>query len=223
MKGGIVEKVAQAVLPPLVGVVTKLLFATCRVTYHGKQHCDATLESGKYAIVTFWHYAFIGAFPTLSKYSGVLMVSSSRDGEYIARLSTTFGFQVVRGSRNNQGVQALKELIRAVKKGNNAGIVADGSQGPARIAQPGAVMLASMTGLPILPVVWSASKYWSIRSWDKTSFPKPFSKVEFGYGEPLYVPKGAKGDELENYRVQLEERLNELYLQLWAIQGKSEH
>lgn len=223
MKDGILEKVALRILPPLLGTVARLLFLTCRVNVRGDEYCAKTLDAGKPVVVSFWHYAFIGAFPRLCRYKGVLMVSSSRDGEYIARLAHTFGYSTVRGSRNNKGVQALKEMIRAVRKGDSAGIVADGSQGPARVAQPGALMVASMTGVPILPFVWSASRYWAIKSWDRTAFPKPFSKVEIAFGEPFSVPPRLKNEEFEPYRLELEKRLNDLYGEVWRAQGKTEH
>lgn len=223
MKDGIFEKVALRILPPLIGTVARLMFFTCRVTVRGEEYCRQTLDAGKPVVVSFWHYSFIGVFPRLCRYKGVLMVSSSRDGEYIARLAHTFGYSTVRGSRNNKGVQALKEMIRAVRKGKAAGIVADGSQGPPRIAQPGALLVASMTGVPILPIVWSASRYWAIRSWDRTAFPKPFSKVEIAFGEPFPIPPRLKNDEFEPYRLELEKRLNDLYDEVWQAQGKTEH
>jgi lysophospholipid acyltransferase (LPLAT)-like uncharacterized protein len=223
MKGGIVEKVALRVLPPLIGTLARLMFLTCKVKVSGEEYCNQTLDAGKPVVVSFWHYSFIGIFPRLCRYKGVLMVSSSRDGEYIARLAHTFGYSTVRGSRNKQGVQALKEMIRAVRNGQAAGIVADGSQGPARIAQPGALLVASMSGVPILPIVWSASRYWSIRSWDRTAFPKPFSRVEIAFGEPFEIPPRLKNEQLETYRMELERRLNDLYDEVWRAQGKSEH
>ncbi len=223
MKDGLLQKLSLRILPPVIGVVLRFWFASCRVTVHGGEHCRNTLDANKQVIGTFWHYSLLGVFPVLSKYRGVAMVSSSKDGEYIARFMEYFGFRTVRGSRNRHGVQALKDLIKLARSGENTAIVADGSQGPPRIAQPGSVLLASRTGIPILPMAWSASRYLSIRSWDRTSFPKPFSKVDFIYGEPMYVPAGLKSEGIEEYRQQLEERLNGLYLEMWRIHGKDEH
>lgn len=223
MKGGRLERIGIWLLPPLIGMVARLLFFTCRVNIRGGEHLRATVGSGQPVVASFWHYSTLGVFPVLCKYKGVIMVSSSRDGEYIARLGRFFGYTVVRGSRNRQGVTALKELIRAVKRGESAGIVADGSQGPPRIAQPGALLAASMGGVPVLPVAWSASRYWAIRSWDRTAFPKPFSRVEFAFGEPLAVPAKLAPEEVESYRLHLEQRLNAMYVELWRQFGRETH
>jgi lysophospholipid acyltransferase (LPLAT)-like uncharacterized protein len=72
-------------------------------------------------------------------------------------------------------------------------------------------------------VAWSASRYLSIRSWDRTAFPKPFSRVEVIYGAPLEVPPDLDSEGIEEYRLRLEDRLNEMYAQSWSLQGKKEH
>ena len=223
MKEGLLYKLSLKVVPVLLAALARVLFATCRVRTHGAEYREQTLDSGRMAVVTFWHYSFFGVFPVLGKYDGVVMVSSSRDGEYIARLAHTYGLSTVRGSRNNKGVQALKELIRAVKNGESAAIVADGSQGPPLIAQPGGILLSSRAGAPVLPVCWSASRYWAINSWDRTIIPKPFSRVEIAFGRPLQVPGGLKSDGVEEFRAELERVLHGLYRQVWAMQGKTEH
>jgi hypothetical protein len=187
------------------------------------EYRQATFDSNRPVIASFWHYSLLGIFQLAQKYSAAIMVSSSRDGEYIARFAELCGFPAVRGSRNRRGMQALKDLMRFCKSGHNTALVADGSQGPPRVAQPGAILLASRTGVPILPVAWAASSYISIRSWDKTSFPKPFSTVDIICGEPIEVPPDLKGEGIEEYRLLLEKRLNSIYEEVWAMHGKTEH
>ncbi len=129
----------------------------------------------------------------------------------------------VRGSRNRQGISALKNMIEIMAEGRNAAIIADGSQGPPRKAQAGGVLLAARSGCPIMPVSWSASSYWTFRSWDRTALPKPFSRIEVLVGPPLSVPREASGAGLETYRLQMEEALEETYSEVWRRMGKNEH
>ena len=185
------NSVALAVVPRLVGLLTRLWFATLRVRVTGEEHLQATLGSDQPIILTCWHYSLLPFFQVMRRYRGVVMVSSSNDGEYIARFAECFGLTTVRGSRNRQGLQALKGLLRQCRAGRNVGLVADGSQGPPRKAQPGAVLLASRSGHPILPVVWSASRYLAARSWDRTAFPAPFARFDVIYGAPMSVPAPA--------------------------------
>lgn len=223
MKEGFLYKLSLWIIPLSLAWLMRLWFATCRVRVHGREHLQSLLDAGKPVIVSFWHYALLLVFYQLRNYSGVAMVSASRDGEYIARLARQFGLETARGSRNKNGVQALKDLLKAARAGKNTAIVADGSQGPPMVAQPGAILLASRTGVPILPVAWSASRYLSINSWDRTAAPRPFATVDFIYGEPLYVPADIKGDGIEEYRGKLEERLNLLYEEVWLLHGRKTH
>ncbi len=105
----------------------------------------------------------------------------------------------------------------------NAAIVADGSQGPALKAQPGAVLAASVTQTPILPFIWSADRYWCFKSWDKTVIPKPFARVKVFYGEPITIPPKIKADEIDRCTNDLEKRLRNLYKKAWGEFGLEKH
>jgi lysophospholipid acyltransferase (LPLAT)-like uncharacterized protein len=97
-----------------------------------------------------------------------------------------------------------------MRAGRAAGFTLDGPRGPARVAQAGAVWLASATGNPVLPFHLEASSHWSLRSWDRTQIPKPFSTVALVVGEPFDVPHEASAETLEQARQELERRLTML-------------
>lgn len=223
MKGGFWYEVSLRVVPFVFVWLTRIWFATCRIRIHGQQYRDQIDESKGPVVATFWHYTIFFNFYFLRKESAVVMVSASRDGEYISRVANKMGFATVRGSRKKGGMQAIKGLIRHIGEGRNAALVADGSQGPARVVQAGSIVLASRAGAPILPVLWSCNRYKRFGSWDGTVLPYPFSRIDFFYGEPLAVPAGIKSEEVEKYRLILEKRLNELYDKAWKLQGRAEH
>ncbi len=223
MKDGFLYQVSLRVVPTLVVWIASALFATCRIKTHGQEYRNQLDARDVPLIGSFWHYTLFFIFYYLRKDQGVAMVSSSRDGEYISRVAGKFGFATVRGSRNKDGLQAIKSLIRSMRNGRNAGIVADGSQGPPRVVQAGCIVLASRARVPILPMLWSCDRYKRFGSWDGTALPMPFSKIDFFYGEPLDVPPKIKTEEIEQYRVILEKRLNTLYSKAWALHGKNEH
>ncbi len=174
-------------------------------------------------IAGFWHFSILYLFHHLRSFSATVMVSASHDGEYIAKIANLLGLKTVRGSSNRRGVRALKMLIGELLKGSNAGIVADGSQGPALQVQPGMILLASKTGRSILPMTWSASHYITFKSWDKTVLPLPFSCIYMYYGQPFYVPEKISSDQVEQYRQQLEVIFKDLYSQAWNEVGKKQH
>jgi len=211
------------VLPTLFVWLIKILFATCRITIHGQEYRDQLTERKVPIVGSTWHYAIVYILYYIRKESGVAMVSASKDGEYISRIAKKVGFETVRGSRKKGGMQAIKGLIRYLREGRNAAIVADGSQGPARVAQAGSIILASRAAAAVLPMLWSCSRYKRFGSWDGTAVPLPFSRIDFFFGEPFDVPPKIKAEEIEKYRVILEKSLNDLYDEAWALHGKTEH
>lgn len=158
-EGGLVHKFSLVVVPCLISWLIRIWFLTCRIDEHGLDNRKQCREHDNPVIVTFWHYTILYTFYHMRRESGVAMVSASRDGEYIAKLAARFGFASVRGSRNRRGLQAMKELMKYLAEGRHVALVADGSQGPALKVQPGAILLASKSGSPILPITWSASRY----------------------------------------------------------------
>ncbi len=223
MNRSVGNRVSLLLIPSLLAVIARIWFCTCRVNVHGTKYRDKVMGNGGSGVGSFWHYSFLYSFFHNRKEKIVAMVSASSDGEYISRFLEKFGVLTVRGSRNKGGIGALKGMIRAMRKGYSAAIVADGSQGPARVVQAGCIILASRSGSPVIPMLWSANRYIRISSWDGTAIPYPFSIIEFFYGEPLEVPPKLSSEEIETFRLILEKRLNNLYTEAWKLQGKMEH
>ncbi len=223
MKKGILYRFSLVAGPLLFTVLSKMLFATCRVVHHGIGNLRKCEEAKTPFIAAFWHYSVFYVIARSAGKPWVAMVSGSRDGEYVARILQRMGYRAVRGSRGKGGLGALKEMMSFMSNGYNAAIVADGSQGPARVVQAGVILLSSRTGTPILPVAWSADRYWTFSSWDRTVLPRPFSRIDFFYGEPLRVPEKLRSTEIEPSRIELEKRLNDLYGKAWGVYDREEH
>lgn len=225
VKQGIGQRLALWLVPLVYTILVRLLFATCRVTVIGEEYRRRCESASSPFVAAFWHYS-VFAVIELHRDRGkgwAAMVSASDDAEYVARLLERQGGVTVRGSRNRSGVRALKGLIDLMRQGYNAAIVADGSQGPAREMQAGALLLASKSGAPILPIAVAADRFWAFRSWDRTILPKPFARIVLAYGEPLSVPAEAGGAAIETARLELEQRLNRLYAAAWCKAGHSPH
>ncbi len=202
-----------------------LLFRSCRIRWDGPGAVETRqrMAAGRPFVAAFWHYGVI-LFPWLCRGSRwAAMVSASGDGAYIAHLLESAGVVTVRGSRNRASTRALKSFIGLMEQGYSAAIVADGSQGPARQAQPGAVLLAAHGRCPIIPMNWSASRYWVFNSWDRTILPKPFARIHLCFGEPIHVPERPDRRTLEQYRLHLEESLEACYRQAWSRVGHRQH
>jgi hypothetical protein len=67
-----------------------------------------------------------------------------------------------------------------------------------------------MSGRPILPMSYAASRAWLIK-WDKFVIPLPFSRIAIAIGAPRYVPRAMSAAALTQLQGQMEEELKRLY------------
>jgi lysophospholipid acyltransferase (LPLAT)-like uncharacterized protein len=184
------------------------LGATLRLKIEGAEHLEAVRDRDDPFIYVLWHSRLL-PLVHLHRNEGVMALASShRDGEYIARVMMRRGFVMARGSSTRGGARGLRELIRGARAGRDLAVTVDGPRGPARVAKMGAVTLARATGLPLLPISAGGSHVWRARSWDRFEVPRPFSRVRVRYAAPIFVPREAEPEELENLRLQVEQTLN---------------
>ncbi|MBF0188780.1 MAG: lysophospholipid acyltransferase family protein [Magnetococcales bacterium] len=166
-------------------------------------------------IYAFWH----GRMPLCAQhFPGRLhlgkqmhiIISDSRDGELVAKVTRLLGHEAVRGSSKRNGMRALFELTRIIKSGQDGGITPDGPKGPRYRLKEGAILLAKKSGAPIVPMTSSCTSYWEFGSWDRMRIAKPFSRGVTLFGRPIPVEPGIRGEALEAKRLEVEEAMNAL-------------
>lgn len=199
------------IIPPAGMILITLIGMTCRTVFVDREFEQSLLDKHIGPVYALWHGRIL-YMPYLYKGERRIhcLVSPSIDGEIIARILRLFGMNVIRGSSYKGGGKAFRELIRIAKGGNSAAIIVDGSRGPAFKVQGGVAHLAMLGGVPILPLTFGAERAIVLKSWDRFVIPKPFSRLVVIYGEPLYVPRGSSEKEIEEKRLELERRLNEI-------------
>jgi lysophospholipid acyltransferase (LPLAT)-like uncharacterized protein len=105
-------------------------------------------------------------------------------------------------------------MVAMINKGYRGGLVVDAPKGPAHVSKLGIIYLARLSGIPLLPIMWSADRYWRLGSWDRTIIPKPFSRIVFlFYDYLIQVPSDADREECEKHRQELDRVLNKLMYQ----------
>ncbi len=204
----------RRVAPWLGAWLIRLLGLTLRFRALDKQRLREAPALYKNVIYAFWHNRLI-LMPHLYKTAYgddklAVMVSQSKDGQIIADIIERFGFLPVRGSTTRGGKAALREMIRVLKAGWRGGFTPDGPRGPRYEAGPGVVVLAHLTGLPIVPVCWDVSKKIVFSSWDKMILPLPLARAVFRYGEPIEVSKDASPNVLQEKVLEVKKALNRL-------------
>jgi lysophospholipid acyltransferase (LPLAT)-like uncharacterized protein len=168
-------------------------FRVTNETYIAEQHAQ-----GNRLIYTLWHGELLPLL-WLHRHEGVaVVISEHRDGEIVARIAETLGYETIRGSTSRGGSRALIGLMRALDNGRDVAVTPDGPRGPAHVFAPGAAIAAQRTGASILPTRASASRAWRLKSWDRFLVPKPFARVDVVYGTPTTVEASSPREAAEH-------------------------
>ncbi len=180
-----------------------------RILFPNREIPCSTPSSGKPGrIYSLWHGRMLYPAYHRRRTKASVLVSRSRDGELLAGVLETLGYQTIRGSTSRGGTQALRRLLKTLKAGHDVGIASDGPRGPAYRVQAGIIHLACRSGAPVIPIVFGAEHAKTFDSWDHFCLPYPFTAITLVFGRPMMVPPGADGDLSEAKRLELEMEMN---------------
>ncbi len=174
------------------------------------------VRQGEHVIVVFWHGRLL-MLPFCYRGRGVrVLISSSRDGELIARVVRRFGLEAVRGSSTRGGSEAMDIMRRALAEGLDVGITPDGPKGPRYRVKPGVVELARESGVPVICVTAASHRGKRLGSWDRFLVPTPFDKVYVRWSESIRI---APDEDFEAARLRIETLMNDERRRLDARAG----
>lgn len=190
------------------------LMATVKFRVLTSEPHRALVQQGRGVIYTLWHGRLLPLTFFHRDQNIATLISQSSDGEYIARVVERWGYTAIRGSSSRGGSGALREMVKIARKGRSMAITPDGPRGPKQKLKPGVLMLAQLTGHPIIPMSASATRAWWVDArWDHFLVPKPFSKVFVRYADPVSVPRDADENELNRIGADVEATLIRLTLE----------
>jgi len=202
------------VVSALVAAYVRLVLATTSWRIEGREHIEALLDAGGPVVAAFWHGrlgAMTGLWRLLGRGRDLAVLSSThRDGRISAATMRRLGLEVIDGSSRRGGTDGLRRMISWVRGGRWAAITPDGPRGPRMRAQPGVLMMARVSGAPVLPVAFSTTRGRTLGSWDGMLLPLPFGRGVYVVGRPISLPREAGEEELEALRLEVEAALTEV-------------
>ena len=200
----------------LIGLITligpillNLIGATWRIKYEGIQFLEKARLIRKNVLFCFWHSRLLGLCYSHKHRNIGIMVSKSFDGEWIAMIANKLGYRIFRGSSSRDGALGLIEMLKSGEDGDLS-LTVDGPRGPARKVKPGIITLAAKGRLPLVPISYRASKFWTMNSWDKLVLPKPFAEITVSYGEYIVIDEINDENQVEQLRERIESGINKL-------------
>jgi lysophospholipid acyltransferase (LPLAT)-like uncharacterized protein len=100
----------------------------------------------------------------------------------------------------------LLESCKVLESRESLLITSDGPRGPRHRIKPGALYACQKAQAAIIPVVYVASRQYTLSSWDKFKIPLPFSRVLFSYLEPISCHEE---EDLEKVRKEIEKKMED--------------
>lgn len=200
------ERLLLRIGPWFAARLIRLLHACLRIEVLGERPLRELWEARRQVILAFWHDQL---FMMARGYRGpgaCVLISASRDGEYIARTVRYFGIGSVRGSSTRGGRAAFREMLGLAKAPQDLVITPDGPKGPRHEVKDGIVQLARLSGRPVVPMAFACSRGHRFRSWDRFLLPLPPGRGVFSFGVPLYY---AEHDTADSFRLKLQQAMDE--------------
>lgn len=196
------QRLALIWIPPLAAILIRLLGYTLRYVDLAEPGVTPGYSIPGPTVFAFWHRSLLACAHRFRNLDIAILISSSYDGELIARTVERLGFRAIRGSSSRGGAAGLRNMQLAYLEGHRCAFTADGPRGPAWVVKPGVVYLANSVGGPPRlgpeavqpPGTWVGCFYalpdraWELKSWDRFLIPKPFSRVVLTW--PRHVPAG---------------------------------
>jgi lysophospholipid acyltransferase (LPLAT)-like uncharacterized protein len=203
----LLERTQLALVSWIVPLLLRLIGCTLRSTMTFEEGAIQGLDEIHPGIFPFWHRCVLPAAWLFRGRHLAVMTSQSRDGEYIARVISRFGFLPVRGSSSRGGQRALMEMNKLLDEGNGVAFTIDGPRGPRYVAKKGPVLLARVSGVAITAFYVAVERAWVLKTWDRLVIPKPFSRVHVGVARKIFVPPNASDDAMERYHAEMQAAL----------------
>ncbi|MFN4283019.1 MAG: lysophospholipid acyltransferase family protein [Alphaproteobacteria bacterium] len=206
------KPLAQRAACALIAGYIRLVRATSRLSVVGGEHPQRLWDADAPFILAFWHGRLL-----MMPYSWPrprpmrVLISRHSDGRLISGTLARFGIDNIAGSSSRGGAAALMAIVKSLTRERvSVAISPDGPRGPRMRASLGAIQAARLSGAPILPCMFAASRRKVLGSWDRFILALPFARAVFVWGEPLYIPRDIADDQLETLRAELEARMNAL-------------
>lgn len=208
--------------------VLRALFYLCSSTYRvhkviGADIADRIIaDSDNVYAPCYWHQHHVLCSNLLRGwvkrgFRACFLVSASVDGDVPARVAQSWGAEVIRGSANRTGALALRDMQQMMRRGYSIVTTADGPNGPKYEFKAGAVLMARIGDVPMVPIACAAERAWYLKRWDDFMIPKPFSRVVLAIGEPVEVPKTTSLNEIEPFRIRMQDAINALMIESQAL------
>jgi lysophospholipid acyltransferase (LPLAT)-like uncharacterized protein len=199
------------IIAAVVYSVIRVLGPTLRFETLGKRHDDQLRAAKQPSIWAFWHRVILPAAWYGRNRGIVVMNTTAFDGQWTRKVIEWLGFNTAQGSSSRGGLRGLQVMAKRISEGLDCGFTIDGPRGPRYVAKVGPVLLARMTGAPILVFHVGVDRGKTIeKTWDHFLLPGLFAHAVMIGAPPIHVPKDADPDMIEAKHQEMQKALEQV-------------
>lgn len=203
----------------------ELLWRTGRIRVIGEARLQTLIAEHGAVVPACWHQHLLicaryVAARRVPGFKAGFLISPSLDGEAPTMLAKLYGAQVIRGSGTYTGTQAVRQLYKYVKGDRLSPLITpDGPRGPRFEFKGGALTIAQLCGVPVVPLAYAARPAKVLRTWDKFILPSPFARIVIAIGEPFSPPRKTTPEVTAALQVEMSKRMQATFREARAALG----
>lgn len=178
-----------AILILIVGLIMRKMI---KVEISGREN----LRRHANYIFCFWHtfvpMALISSLPsiprTFNRASHAWMQHPSWYMKAIHVVLRLMGVdKIILGSTGHSGREAADQLVEYLRRGYSTVLMPDGPAGPPFVLKKGVLHMSMQSGVPIVAMQFTASKFFELKTWDRKKWPYPFATVKLKITTPIQI------------------------------------
>jgi lysophospholipid acyltransferase (LPLAT)-like uncharacterized protein len=202
------RRIQIPIIAALVYGVIRVLGPTLRFETAGRARVDEFLAKQKPCIWAFWHRVILPISWYARNREIVVMNTTAFDGQWTRKVIERLGFGTAQGSSSRGGLRGLQVMAQRIAEGYDCAFTIDGPRGPRYVAKVGPVLLARMTGAPIMVFHVGVDRGKTIeKTWDHFLLPGLFARAVLIGGNPIYVPQDAGAEMIEAKHQEMQKEL----------------
>ena len=197
---------------PIIAVavysVIRTLGPTLRFEVLGFRYVGERWATKQPCIWAFWHRVIIPITWWARNRGIVVMNTTAFDGRWTRKVIEWFGFGTAQGSSSRGGLRGLAVMAKRIEEKRDCAFTIDGPRGPRYVAKVGPVLLARMTGAPILVFHIGVDRGKTLtRTWDHFLLPGLFARAVLLFMPPIHVPQDADGEMIKAKHEEMQKAL----------------
>jgi lysophospholipid acyltransferase (LPLAT)-like uncharacterized protein len=202
------RRIQIPIIAAIVYTVIRTLGPTLRFEVLGRNAVDKLWAAKQPCVWAFWHRVII-PIAWYGRNRGIVILNTTAfDGQWTRKVIEWLGFGTAQGSSSRGGLRGLNEMAKRIGEGVDCGFTIDGPRGPRYVAKVGPVLLARMTGAPIVLFhVGVESGTTFKKTWDHFLLPSLFSRAVILGAKPIYVPKDANPETIQAKHAEMQRAL----------------